>query len=183
MSNLNRKGGAVGYKRPPAHTRFAKGKSGNPKGRPKGARSAATLASVVNQTVSVTVEGVTQKMPLTEALAMSLAHRALAGNTGAAREFMKIAEKVAAEQKAIEEAPLTNYRIHFVGPDMKDCNLALQQLGVIQGKVGTWRICTWVVEAAFARNAQLLADEFNREIIAENMLNPEHLQMISSKAA
>jgi len=34
----------VGYGRPPAHTRFKAGKSGNPKGRPKGARGLNTLA-------------------------------------------------------------------------------------------------------------------------------------------
>lgn len=30
---------AVGYKRPPLHTRFKPGQSGNPKGRPKGTRN------------------------------------------------------------------------------------------------------------------------------------------------
>jgi len=33
---------AVGYGRPPLHTRFKKGKSGNPKGRPKGGRNLKT---------------------------------------------------------------------------------------------------------------------------------------------
>ena len=34
--------GQVGYRKPPVHTRFKPGQSGNPKGRPKGPRNLAT---------------------------------------------------------------------------------------------------------------------------------------------
>ena len=35
----------VGYGKPPLHTRFQKGKSGNPKGRPRGKKNMSTLLS------------------------------------------------------------------------------------------------------------------------------------------
>ena len=35
----------VGYGKPPLHTRFQKGESGNPKGRPRGKKNMATLLS------------------------------------------------------------------------------------------------------------------------------------------
>jgi hypothetical protein len=44
----------VGYRRPPAHTRFKKGRSGNPNGRLKGSANAKTIISrVINEKVTV----------------------------------------------------------------------------------------------------------------------------------
>jgi hypothetical protein len=112
-------------------------------------------------------------MPITEALAMSLAQRALGGNIAAAREFMKIAEKVAAEQKVIEETPPGKLVITLVGGERKDCNTALEKLGAIQPFGSRYIIAPWVVEAALARNGALLDDEADRKIIEENMLDPQ----------
>jgi hypothetical protein len=43
LANPNSGHRSVGYGRPPAHSRFRPGRSGNPKGRPKGSRSAKAL--------------------------------------------------------------------------------------------------------------------------------------------
>ena len=40
----------VGYKKPPLHTRFKKGQSGNPSGRPKGSKNFSTLLAEAQAT-------------------------------------------------------------------------------------------------------------------------------------
>ena len=49
---------AVGYKKPPLHTRFKKGQSGNPRGRPRGSKNFSTLLTeALNEPVVVTGDG------------------------------------------------------------------------------------------------------------------------------
>src|SRR5258706_16147799 len=48
----------VGYGKPPRHSRFRKGQSGNPRGRPKGSQSAARLArSILNEKIVIRENG------------------------------------------------------------------------------------------------------------------------------
>jgi Family of unknown function (DUF5681) len=49
---------AIGYGKPPRHTQFKRGQSGNPKGRAKGSKNLATLImSVLNERVIITENG------------------------------------------------------------------------------------------------------------------------------
>ena len=58
MPNDDKTDYKVGYKRPPLHTRFRKGQSGNPRGRPRGSKNFSTLLTeALNEPVVVTEDG------------------------------------------------------------------------------------------------------------------------------
>jgi hypothetical protein len=78
----------TGYGNPPMHTRFTKGKSGNPKGRPKGSQNLATiLAKAGRQRIKVTENGRTRYITKFEASMLQLMNQAVSGDLKAIREL------------------------------------------------------------------------------------------------
>jgi hypothetical protein len=66
----------VGYGKPPLHTRFVKGQSGNPRGRPPDAKNLKTLLSeALNEPVIVTENGVRRKLTKRQAIITQLVNR------------------------------------------------------------------------------------------------------------
>ena len=66
----------VGYGKPPRHTRFEPGRSGNPCGRPPGAKNMKTLLSkALNELVIVTEDGGRRKVSKREAIVTQLVNR------------------------------------------------------------------------------------------------------------
>ena len=66
----------VGYGKPPRHTRFAKGQSGNPRGRPPGAKSFTTLLDeALNERVLVAENGGRRKVSKRRAIVTQLVNR------------------------------------------------------------------------------------------------------------
>ena len=64
----------VGPGRPPRHTRFKPGQSGNPNGRPKGCNNFATiLQQQLRKKVTITVDGKPKRMAVQEVIARRLA--------------------------------------------------------------------------------------------------------------
>ena len=66
----------VGYGKPPPHTQFVKGPSGNPRGRPPGAKNMKTLLNkALNELVVVTDQGGRRKLSKREAIVAQLVNR------------------------------------------------------------------------------------------------------------
>ena len=80
----------VGYKKPPMHSRFQPGQSGNPRGRPKKASVGTELVAELNRTVTVRENGAEHKMSKAKALAKSLVARALAGDMRSVAHLIRL---------------------------------------------------------------------------------------------
>ena len=74
----------VGYGKPPKHTRFQKGQSGNPKGRPKGTLNLSTsLVKALSKTVTVTENGREAKMSKFELMLETNVNKAIKADSRA----------------------------------------------------------------------------------------------------
>ena len=81
----------VGKGKPPLHTRFVKGQSGNPKGRPGGARGLKTMIrDTLTARVKVRSEGGTRRMSKIEAIIHKLMELAAKGDQRAAIHLMTL---------------------------------------------------------------------------------------------
>ena len=81
----------VGYKRPPQHTQFQPGQSGNPAGRPKGTKNLRTdLAEELAEKITVTEGGQQMLVSKQRAMLKSMLAKAMKGDTSAARALVNL---------------------------------------------------------------------------------------------
>ena len=84
----------VGYGRPPLHTQFKPGQSGNPRGRPKGARSlAATVRKVLGRKIPVIERGQRKLVSADEAMLHRYLEMALEGDVKAGAFLLGFLER------------------------------------------------------------------------------------------
>jgi hypothetical protein len=82
----------IGFGKPPRHSRFRKGLSGNPKGRPKGRRNLATvLERTLREKVVINENGVRRTVTKLEAAVKQLVNKAAAGDLAALRQLTALA--------------------------------------------------------------------------------------------
>ena len=71
----------VGYGKPPRHTRFKKGRSGNPRGRPNGSKNLSTLLSeTLSEPVIVAENGGQRKISKRRAIIKQLVNQSAKGD-------------------------------------------------------------------------------------------------------
>ncbi len=109
----------VGYGRPPEHTRFQKGQSGNPKGRPKGRKNMATIMKeVLASRVVIKQNGQKRRVAFSEAFVHRLVGKALEGTARDMIALMKAMHDFLPEALEGNDRP-HNITVHFVDPDGK----------------------------------------------------------------
>lgn len=83
----------VGYGKPPKHTRFKPGQSGNPKGRAKGTRNFKTdLKATLSAPVKIMRDGKPRKVSTQKAALLRLREKALSGDARALDRLVGLAQ-------------------------------------------------------------------------------------------
>jgi hypothetical protein len=90
----------VGYKKPPQHTRFQKGQSGNPHARRKASKEiAAELTEILNEKVTITENGQLRQITKREAFVRRVIDRTALGDPKAMGPFLRLMEEIDREKK------------------------------------------------------------------------------------
>lgn len=98
---------SVGYGRPPKHTRFAKGKSGNSRGRPRGSKNLLTYVKKEgSRSVVVSENGEKQRISKNEAVAKKLYVDAMQGKPHAVASVINLDQKQAETPELIQQQKL-----------------------------------------------------------------------------
>lgn len=96
----------VGYKKPPKHTQFKPGQSGNSKGRTKGAKNLKTeLMEELQEMIPIKEDGKAKKVSKQRAMLKTLTAKALRGDTRAANIILNMVFKLVHEED-IENDPV-----------------------------------------------------------------------------
>jgi hypothetical protein len=89
--------GEVGYGKPPKHTRFKQGLSGNPNGRPRGTKNLKTdLMEELSERISLSEGGKSKKLSKQRALVKSLTAKAIKGDARAISILINLMVRVLA---------------------------------------------------------------------------------------
>jgi hypothetical protein len=99
---------AANYRKPPVHTRFKKGQSGNPRGRPA-KNLAGLLAAALNEKVTVTENGKRRQVTKREAVIAQLVNKSAAAELRATKMLIDMLRDVEkkAEPAVSEKNPFT----------------------------------------------------------------------------
>ena len=101
----------VGYRRPPVHSRFKPGQSGNPSGRKKGSKNLKTLfAEILGEEVSLREGSVVRKVTKAEAILRGLIVGAMKGDPRNITALFRLAEQTGQLGEENRSVPITEIR-------------------------------------------------------------------------
>jgi Family of unknown function (DUF5681) len=105
----------VGYGKPPLHTRFQKGKSGNPKGRPRGKKNMSTLLSTaLNASIVVVANGRRKKITKREAIVTQLVNKSAAADLKATQIVLAMLRELEAQHDSSPDAAVFTEADHEI---------------------------------------------------------------------
>ncbi len=111
----------VGYAKPPKHTRFTKGRSGNPKGRPTGSKNLATMViEELTQPVAIVENGKRTKIPKIRAAVRQALNRAMVGDFKALQQIVIMLRSHDALKRVATTKPITNHPKDYANLSVKE---------------------------------------------------------------
>src|SRR6516225_5377227 len=129
---------AVGYCKPPVHTRFKKGQSGNPKGRRKGQRNVHTVVGeVLSQRIKIREGNRTRTLTKLDALIVTMVNAALRGDAKAQASLialLRLLGMTGEPPQAPTQEPFTVDDQGLIADYFRRHGSALQQSTDIDGK-------------------------------------------------
>ena len=126
----------AGYGKPPRHSRFKKGQSGNPKGRPRGGRNFSTdLKETLEKLIRITDHGKPRTVSTQLAALMRLREQALGGDARALDRLLEYARHYNDDDEMAEAAT----RLSATDAEILEARDAkvLRQAGMAKTQSGT----------------------------------------------
>ena len=120
----------IGYGRPPQHTRFRKGQSGNPKDRLKGSRALASIwLRAMNEKVTINENGQRRRITKQEAAVKQPANKAASGDKRAIQDMLRFQTMLFPEAPMRSSEPANS---KHPPPDADPAKVALAILHILR---------------------------------------------------
>ena len=157
----------IGYRQPPATTRFLGGQSGNPRGRPRNRHREIPYDTVLGQMVTIREDGRERRVTAAEAFLLQLTQKGLAGDSAAARASLDAIEAARATRSEVTSG-LSKIVLSSVD---SGADAIIDVLGIARLKFPAdearvrWELNPWIVQAALERPGnRRLSEAEQREV-------------------